>query len=251
MKFKDKKVIVTGAGRSIGKTIALDLAREGADIVISYRSNEPGAAATVEEIKRLGRQACCIHADFSNNKEVDAFAHQAIDFLGHVDCLVNNAGMLFRDKFLEITPENLSTVYQVNTIAPFYLMQMVAKDMIAKKVKGSIVNISSIAGTFTFTQGLGYASSKAAMNKMTQNAALELAPHQIRVNVVAPGVIEAGMNETTATTNPELWAKYCQGIPLNRPGTPKDISQATCFLLSDDANWMTGKIIEVDGGHVL
>ena len=123
--------------------------------------------------------------------------------------------------------------------------------MTERKIRGNILNISSIVGSFTEPRGVAYASSKAAMNKFTQNSALELAEYGIRVNAIAPGAIESGMNENAAKSNPELWKEYVGKIPLMRAGSPTDICNMALFLLSDDASWITGKIFEVDGGHVL
>lgn len=251
MKFEGKKAIVTGANRSMGRSIAIALAEQGADVVISYRSDEAGAMATIEEIKKIGRLGTAFYADFSKSENVADFAKKSVDFLGQVDLLVNNAGMLSREEFFEITPDKMGTVLQVNAVAPFYLMQLCTENMVNKNIKGSIVNISSIAGSATFPRGVAYASSKAAMNKFTQNSALELAKYGIRVNTVSPGVIQSGMNEDTAKTNPELWEEYYNNIPLKRAGTPTDICKMVLFLLSEDACWVTGKNFEVDGGHVL
>ena len=251
MKFEGKKAIVTGANRSIGRAIAVALAKQGADIVISYRSDEAGAIATIKEINKHGGNAKCFYADFSKIENVAVFVKNAIEFLGQVDILVNNAAMLSREQFFEITPEKMASVLQVNTVAPFYLLQLCATDMVSKNVKGSIVNISSIAASTTFPRGVAYASSKAAVNKFTQNSALDLAQYGIRVNAISPGIIKSGMNEETAKSNPDLWKEYHNKIPLMRTGTPTDISNAALFLLSNNANWITGKIFEIDGGHIL
>ena len=202
-------------------------------------------------MKKLGVNAACYFADFSKTEAVIEFGENAIEYLGGIDLLVNNAGMLARDTIFEITPERMLTVFQVNTVAPFALLQHCAKDMVANKVKGSIVNISSIAATYTQPRGVAYASSKASMNKFTQNAVRELAEYNIRVNTVAPGVIASGMNETTEVANPTVWEEYSNNIPMKRMGNPGDIANAVLFLLSDGASWVTGKIIEVDGGQVL
>jgi NAD(P)-dependent dehydrogenase (short-subunit alcohol dehydrogenase family) len=251
MTLQRKKAIVTGANRSIGRSIAIALAKEGADIVLSYHHDASGAAQTVDAIHKLGRECTCLQVDFTQNAAVANFFEQAIEVLGQIDILINNAGMLAREKIFEVTLEKMAQVIQVNTIAPFYLLQLSAKHMIAQKCSGSIVNISSISGTSTFPRGVAYAASKAALNKITQNTALELAQYNIRVNTIAPGVIAAGMNEDTATTNPELWQEYKSGIPLKRVGTPTDISNLAVFLASDKADWITGKIFEVDGGQVM
>ncbi|KTD43175.1 SDR family NAD(P)-dependent oxidoreductase [Legionella parisiensis] len=251
MDFKEKKVIVTGANRSIGQRIAMAFAEQGADIVISYRSDATGAEETVQAIKAMGRNANAFYADFSKMDHVVTFAEQAIRFLDGVDILVNNAGMLCRETIFELPPEKMQQVFQVNAISPLYLAQLCAKNMTEKGTKGCILNISSISGIITMTKGIGYGASKAALNKWTKHAALDLAQHGIRVNTVAPGVIEAGMNEDTASSNPELWQYYVNNIPMQRAGTPDDIANMVLFLASEKANWITGKVIAVDGGHVL
>jgi NAD(P)-dependent dehydrogenase (short-subunit alcohol dehydrogenase family) len=235
----------------MGRKMAIDFAKEGAGIVISYRSKKEEALETVQIIKSNGGDAIALPADFSTMEDVHSFAITAIAHLGNVDILINNAGMLCRETLFELSPEKMQTVLQVNTISPLYLSQLCAKDMIEKKIKGCILNISSIAATTTMPKGVGYAASKAAMNKWTQNIALNLAEHGIRVNAIAPGVIQSGMNEDTEKSNPELWNYYINNIPLKRPGSSADISNMALFLASDEASWITGKIFEVDGGHVL
>lgn len=251
MDFLNKKVIVTGANRSMGAKIALSFAAQGADVVISYRSDKAGAENVVNNIKKLGRNAAALYADFSQMENVAAFAKESLEHLGHIDILVNNAGMLCRETLFELSPEKMQKVFQVNTISPLYLLQLCTKHMIENHIKGCVLNISSISGILTMPKGIGYAASKAAMNKWTQNAALNLAEHGIRVNTIAPGVIASGMNENTAESNPELWDYYLKNIPLKKPGSPEDIANMVLFLASDKARWITGKIFEVDGGHSL
>ncbi|MCW8445496.1 SDR family oxidoreductase [Fluoribacter gormanii] len=251
MDFKEKKVIVTGANRSIGQRIALAFAEQGADVVISYHSDEKGAEETVQSIKAIGGNAKAFYADFSKMDDVLSFAEQALAYLGSVDILVNNAGMLCRETLFELPPEKMQQVFQVNTISPLYLSQLCAKNMVERENKGCILNISSISGIMTMPKGIGYGASKAALNKWTKHAALDLAKYGIRVNTIAPGVIEAGMNEDTAASNPELWQYYLSSIPLQRAGTPSDIANMVLFLASEKANWITGKVFAVDGGHVL
>ncbi|KTD10982.1 short-chain dehydrogenases/reductases family protein [Legionella gratiana] len=251
MDFKDKKVVVTGANRSIGQRIALAFSEQGADVVISYHNDSKGAEETVQSIKKIGRNAQAFHVDFSEMHQVPIFAEQAINYLGHVDILVNNAGMSSRETIFELPPEKMQQVFQVNSISPLYLTQLCAKNMTERGNKGCIINISSISGTITMPKGIGYGASKAALNKWTKHAALDLAKYGIRVNTIEPGVIEAGMNEDTAASNPDLWSYLLSNIPLKRPGTPNDIAHMALFLASEKANWITGKVFEVDGGHVL
>ena len=251
MEFKDKKVIITGANRGIGQRMAVMFAEQGADVLISYRNDPAGAEETVKAIKALGCDALALYSDFSQLENVALFAEKAIAHLGRVDILINNAGILCRESVLDLTPEKMQEVFQVNTIAPLYLLQLCAKNMIQHNTKGSIINISSISGSICFPKRTGYAASKAAMNKFTQNAALDLAEYDIRVNAIAPGVVETGMNEHTAKTNPELWKERLNDIPLKRAGAATDIANMALYLASEKANWITGKIFEVDGGHVL
>lgn len=251
MEFKDKKIIITGANRSIGQKMALEFAEQGADIVISYHHDLPGAEATVQAIKAMGRDAWALQADFTHMENIASFAKAAIEYLGHVDILVNNAGTLCRESILDLAPEKMQQVFQINTVAPLYLLQLCARNMIQHNIKGVILNISSISGNMCFPKRTGYAASKAAMNKFTQNAALDLGEYGIRVNAIAPGVLETGMNEDTARTNPALWQERLNDIPLKRAGTAADIANMALYLASDKANWITGKIFEVDGGHGL
>lgn len=249
MKFLNKKIIVTGANRSMGREMALSFAKQGADVVISYRRDEAGAEETVAAIQAMGREAAAFYADFSQMENIAEFADKAITQLGHVDILINNAGMGGRDTLLELTPEKMQQFFQTNTIAPLYLLQLCAKDMVEKKIAGCIINMSTISASMTLPFGIGYAASKAALNKLTQNAALNLASYGIRVNAIAPGVVASGLNQDTATNKPELWQSFIKSIPLGRAGTPTDIANMALFLASEEGSWITGKIIEVDGGH--
>ena len=249
MLFENKKVIVTGAGQSIGRKIAEQFAGEGADVLISYRSNESNAQEVVAAINKTGVRGFSLAADFAQNGAVEHFFKTALNLLGSVDILINNAGVLSRETLLTLEPAKLQTVYQVNTLAPLILAQHCALHMIENKVSGGIINISSISGQVTMKKGIAYASSKAALNKWTENAAIDLAPFGIRVNAVAPGVVESGMNATTKTDNPELWQYYQQRIPLGKMGAPTDIASMVLYLASHQADWITGKIFDVDGGH--
>lgn len=251
MKFLNKKVIVTGASRSMGREMALAFAKEGADVVISYRNDEAGAKETVAATQAMGRKATAFYADFSQMENIATFAENAIAELGRVDILINNAGMLSRERLLDLTPEKMQQTFQTNAIAPLYLLQLCAKNMIEEKIAGCVINISTIAATTTLPRGIAYAASKAAMNKWTQNAALDLAAHSIRVNTIAPGVIAAGMNENSEAENPQQWAIFLSRIPLGKAGQPRDIVNMALFLASEEANWITGKVFEVDGGQVL
>lgn len=241
MKLAEKKVIVTGANRSIGKAIALLFAREGAELVISYRSDKKGADEVVDCILNAGGSAKAFYADFSTCEGVEQFYHECIRVLGHVDILVNNAGGYNTLGFFELTPHGFEKLLQVTLMTPFFLSQLVAKNMVEKQTRGIIINISSISGTRPTMKRTAHASGKAALNMLTQSMALELAQHGIRVNAIAPGY-------TPYEENSEF-NSVIQDIPLGRVGLPSDQASTALFLATDESSWMTGQILTVDGGH--
>lgn len=252
MEFKRKKVIITGANRSMGQDMAIAFASQGADIAISYRSDKTGAEKTIQAVEKSGQRAQAFYADFSDMDNVTTFAKQAIDFLDGVDILINNAGIIMRESLLDLSPKKMQQVFQINTIAPLYLTQCCALNMIEKQSRGCIINISSISSCLVIPKRIGYAASKAAMNKWTQHASLDLAEYGIRVNTVAPGVVASGMNQDMPETDPARWAQLQANIPLGRTGVPDDITQMALFLASEEkASWITGQTFIVDGGRVL
>lgn len=240
MKFFGKKAIVTGANRNIGAAIAMTLAQEGADVCISYRSDKKGAENVQKEIEALLRSAKIVYADFSTEAGVTSFFHEASTFLGGVDILVNNAGGYDTSPFMALSPATFNDVLGVSVRAPMILTQLAAKDMISRNKKGAIVNISSISGLRPYPCRVAHSTAKAALNMLTQTTALELAPHGIRVNAICPGGVPYDLNDT-----------YVDMIPLGRDGKPEDIAKTALFLASNDASWMTGHIMVVDGGQGL
>jgi len=244
MKLLGKKAIVTGANKSIGKAIALAFAEEGADIVISYRSDEAGAAETVKAVKDTGRQSKSIYGDFIEVKEIEHFFQGALDFLGHVDILVNNAAGYDTSAFLDLSVEKFEYLFKAGVMAPMLLSQLVSKHMIQEKVAGKIINISAISGSRPYPNRVAHSTAKSALNMLTQSTALELAPYNIRVNAIAPGVTP--YDESTIYES-----SIIEGIPLKRAGIPKDHANAAIYLASDDSSWVTGHILTVDGGQSL
>lgn len=251
MRLKGKKAIVTGGARSIGQAIAVRLAEEGADVVINYCANAEGADSTTKKIEALGRSALAIKVDFTDHEGPERFLNEATAFLGQVDCLVNNAAIADRTPFLDLPLETFEQLMRVNLTTPMLLTQAVARQMVARDHPGSIVNISSISGRSGYKNLVAYSTSKAALNMLTKNTALELAQYKIRVNGIAPGVIQAGMNQDTPHKKPELWRERMARIPLARAGMPEEFTGAAVFLLSDESSWMTGDTITIDGGHSL
>lgn len=240
MRLERKKAIVTGANRSIGRAIALLFAKEGAEVVISYRSDKKGAEEVVDCIQKAGGNARAIYADFSTCEGVSQFYSECLQVLGHVDILVNNAGGYNTLGFFELTPHDFEDLMQVTLMTPFFLSQLVAKGMVERQIKGSIINISSISGSRPTLDRVAHATGKAALNMLTQTMALELAQYGIRVNAIAPGYTPYESLEV----DPAI-----QDIPLGRAGLPSDQASTALFLATEESSWTTGQILTVDGGH--
>lgn len=240
MRLKGKKVIVTGANRSIGKAIALLFAKEGAELAISYRSDKKGAEEVINRIQKAGGNASALYADFSTHAGVEQFYRECVHVLGHIDILVNNAGGYNTLGFFELTPHDFEQLLQVTLMTPFFLSQLVAKEMVEQQTKGNIINISSISGTRPTMNRVAHGSGKAALNMLTQTMALELAQYGIRVNAIAPGYTPYESSEFDSAI---------KDIPLGRAGLPRDQASTALFLATEESSWMTGQILTVDGGH--
>lgn len=233
MRLNGKRVIVTGANRSIGKAIALLFAKEGAELVISYRSDKKGAEDVVRNSE--GR-ATALYADFSTLKDVEKFFYETKTILGSIDILINNAAGYNTDHFFDLKPQAFEDLLKITVLTPFYLSQLVAKDMVDQGIKGNIINVSSIAVNTYVPNRLAHSSGKAALNRLTQSMALDLAAYDIRVNAIAPG-------NTTENSEDN------HQIPLGRTGSPSDQAYAALFLATDAS--LTGQILTVDGGQTL
>ena len=245
MFLKNKTAIVTGARRGIGKGIALALAREKCNVVVSDIVQED-SEKVAEEIGVLGVKSLAVKCDVSKKKEVENLFNKTIKEFGSVDILVNNAGIFPFVPFLAMKEEDWDKVLDVNLKSVFLCSQEAAKVM---KEGGKIINISSIASFVGFEGLVHYCASKGGVNSMIRALALELAPKLITVNAIAPGAIDTpGASETS---NEEVKKQTVSMIPLKRIGLPKDIAGAVVFLASDKANYITGQTIIVDGGWTL
>ena len=245
MELKDKVAIVTGAGRGIGKGIALSLAKEGANVVVSD-IDLSSCENVVKEIETLGSKGLAVKCDVSNKIEVDAMVQAAVKKFGELDILVNNAGIFPFKPFLEMTEEEWDKVIDINLKSVFLCSQAAAKVM---KEGSKIVNTSSIAAFVGFEGLTHYCASKGGMNGMIRALALELAPKKICVNAVAPGSIDTP-GATQAVTE-EIKKQTLAMIPLSRVGKPEDIANAVAFLASSKADYITGQVLIVDGGWTL
>jgi len=244
-----KRVLVTGSGTGIGREIALEFAREGADVALHFSHNEGGAHAAIKEIQGMGRRAEAFKADFDDVTQAQSLGQQAIKFLGGVDCLVNNAGITFNRSFFKVTPEQFNTVFNVNLRAQFFLTQIVAEDML-KRASGAVCNITSIHGVSGAPEHSVYAGTKGAIIAYTRSLAVELAHKGIRVNAIAPGwVTVENYYKTIPGFNEEDARKVAYDkIPVARSGEKVEIAKLAVFLCSEAAGYIIGQTIIADGG---
>jgi NAD(P)-dependent dehydrogenase (short-subunit alcohol dehydrogenase family) len=245
MNIEEKVVIVTGAGKGIGKGIAHTFAKDGYIVVVSDINHEE-CLEVVKEIEALGQKAIAVKCDVSVKAEVENLIKATMEKFGRLNVLVNNAGIFPFVPFTEMTEENWDKVIDVNLKSIFLCSQAAVKNM---KEGGKIVNISSIAGSVGFSGLTHYCASKGGVNGMIRALALELAEKKINVNNVAPGAIETP--GATGALDEEAKKQYISIIPAGRMGQPEDIANAVLFLASDKADYITGQTLVVDGGFIL
>jgi 3-oxoacyl-[acyl-carrier protein] reductase len=240
--------LVTGAEGGIGRATALELASRGADVVVHYYRDQAGADGLAAEIRALGRQAAVVQADLTKGDEVKRVFEAAQAAFGRVDILVNNAGdIIGRQPLVEMTEAFFHQVLDVNVLTTFLCCQAAAPGMIARK-HGAIVNLASLAAHNGGGPGASiYAAAKAAVMTLTKAYAKELAPHGIRVNAVSPGLI-GGTDFHGKHTSREAFEGAVKTIPLGRAGVPEDVARIIAFLASEDAGYLTGETIEINGG---
>jgi 3-oxoacyl-[acyl-carrier protein] reductase len=242
--LSDKKAVVTGASRGIGRGCALVLARSGCDVVVNYEKSTEKAAEVVEEITGLGREAVAVQADVSNEDQVQKLFDESTEALGKIDILINNAGIHQHLPHWELPKKDWDRVINVNLTSAFMCSKAFSEGMKTRK-NGKIVNISSVIAYIGTDHEVHYAASKAGLVGLTKSLALELAPFNINVNSVAPGYIRTDM---TKFNSPDEEAGYLKTIPLGVLGEPEDIANAVAFLCSDESSYITGEVIHVNGG---
>jgi len=243
----NKIALVTGASRGIGRAIAIELAREGADVVVNFNQSEEKAEEVAHAIETIGRRGLAIKADVSRTDQIEAMRKQVLKEFGGVQVLVNNAGVHHHLKSWEIDETEWRRVLGVNIGGVFLCSRMFSPEMRENKW-GRIINISSIIAFTGTDHEAHYGASKSAVVGLTKSLALELAPYNITVNAIAPGWIETDM---TATATVEEKKKALELIPLRRMGEPEDIAHAAVFLASERASFITGQTIHVNGGEVM
>ncbi|SET83838.1 3-oxoacyl-[acyl-carrier protein] reductase [Salinibacillus kushneri] len=242
-----KNALVTGASRGIGRAIALELARNGANVAVNYAGNEQKAKEVVQEIERLGGKAFPVQANVSNAEDVKGMVKSVIDTFGSLDVLVNNAGITRDNLLMRMKEEDFDEVIDTNLKGVFLTTKAVTRQMMRQK-SGRIINIASIVGIAGNPGQANYVAAKAGVIGLTKTTAKELASRNILVNAVAPGYISTDMTDELDDETREMMLST---IPLNRLGNPENVAKVVKFLASDDADYMTGQTLHVDGGMVM
>ena len=245
--LEGKSIAITGGDQGIGRAIAERLAADGADIALCYRSNQSGAQEVVNEITKLGRRAAAIQCDVGKIEDGQRFISEAVQQLGKLDILINNAGLERRADFWDVTEADFDAVLNVNLKGLFFLTQAFVHHRIQAKSGGKIINISSVHEELPFPHFASYCASKGGVKMLTRNLSIELAPLGITINSIAPGAIATPINKNLLNDPAKLNA-LLRNIPLKRLGEPSDVASLASFLASDDSSYITGTTLFVDGG---
>jgi 3-oxoacyl-[acyl-carrier protein] reductase len=246
-KLSGRTALVTGGSRGIGRGIAIGFARQGADVAINYRRDRDAALETVAAIEALGRKAIALQADVADWEAVREMTERAIETFGHLDIAVANSGIAARGQAVwDVDIEHWRRVIDVDLHGAFHTCKAVVRHMVDRK-QGSILLVSSVGADICAAFGSPYYVAKSGVNALTRCLAKECAPSGVRVNCLAPGLIKTDMGNRLLDSMGEA---MIEAIPLKRAGEPEDVANAAIFLASDDASFITGKILRVDGGQV-
>jgi NAD(P)-dependent dehydrogenase (short-subunit alcohol dehydrogenase family) len=248
MRIPGKVAFVTGAASGNGRAIALLLAREGADVIVTD-VNLQGVKETADMLEKLGRRAMAVDMDVTSASQINRVIRKSMEEFGKIDILVNNAGVIIHRPFLEMQEEIWDKVLDVNLKGVFLCSQAVAREMVKRNQGGKIINISSIAYWLAYPGACHYSASKGGVVQLTKSMAVELAPYKINVNSVAPGTIDTPMTEKALST-PEARAAEMSHIPWGAIGKPIDVAYAALFLASSESDYITGTTLVVDGGWI-
>jgi NAD(P)-dependent dehydrogenase (short-subunit alcohol dehydrogenase family) len=242
--LEGRSALVTGAGMGIGQGIAVELARQGAHVVVHYAGSKAGAESTVAQIRDAGGAAHAVHGDLRFVEDCTRVVDEALNLLGGLDVLVNNSGVTRSREFLDTDETVYDEMLDLNMKGYFFCAQRAVPSML-ERGRGSIVNITSVHGYGGYPNHAAYAATKGAIIAFTRSLAVELAPHKIRVNAIGPGIIEVPRYFDNPTYTTEFGNTL---VPFGRVGTPADIAAAVAFLASDAAEFITGQTLYVDGG---
>lgn len=245
-KLAGKVAVVTGASKGIGASIALQLAKEGASVVVNYSTSKEGAQKIVSEINQNGGKAVAIQANIANPKDVQKLFSEASRAFGKIDILVNNAGVYEFLPLENITPEHFHRTFDLNVLGLLVATKEALKYFGSS---GSIINISSVSSTAALPTSAVYSASKAAVDAITKTLGKELGPRNIRVNSVNPGMIETEGTHSTGILESDFRKNFESQTPLGRIGQPSDVAPAVVFLASDESSWITGETLYITGGY--
>jgi NAD(P)-dependent dehydrogenase (short-subunit alcohol dehydrogenase family) len=243
--LEGKVAVVTGAGTGIGAGIADAFASVGASVVVAYFGNSAGAESVVGKITDRGGKAIAQLCDVSDFEQIQVLFDRTVAEFGRVDAMINNSGITDPHPLLELTPDEWDRTLDINLRGAFFCTQRAAKEMIKQGTGGSVVNLSSVHGYSATPLHAHYEASKGGVNMLTKACAIELAPHGIRVNAIAPGIIEVERYHTFPGYDPAAWGRR---VPAGRVGWPSDIAPLAVFLCSEGASYLTSQTIWVDGG---
>lgn len=245
-KLTGKVALVTGASRGIGRAIAVEMAKEGASIVINYSKDDEGAQRTLEEIKSVNGYGIIIKQDISSLESCKIMIDEIVATMGKIDILVNNAGISTIGLFMDAQEEDIAKIINTNLMGPVYITKQALQYMVPRS-SGNIINVSSMWGEVGASCEVLYSTTKGGLNLFTKALAKEMAMSNIRVNGIAPGVIDTKMNEVFSEEDRKSLEEE---IPLGRFGTSEEIGKLAVFLASDDSSYITGQIIRADGGFI-
>jgi meso-butanediol dehydrogenase/(S,S)-butanediol dehydrogenase/diacetyl reductase len=256
MNTMNKTALITGAGRGIGRAIALRLARDGFNVVVND-VNLDNANSVVNEIKEIGKDGIAIQADVSQREEVFSMVNQTVEQFGRLDVMISNAGIAQIKTLLEVTEDEIEQIFKVNVFGALYCLQAAAEHM-KKQKSGKIINAASIAAYKGFSFLGAYSATKFAVRGITQAAAQELAQFGITVNAYCPGIVDTKMwdlidekmGQYLNLERGEAFKQFSESITLGRPETPEDVAKFVSYLASEDSDYMTGQSIMIDGGVI-